>query len=165
MSDVALRRSRRLSGKWRVLLAISAIFAALTYVENNATAFFEGFPRLRAAIHKSIYGPELVRRQLPNVPGGISDGDTSDGTKAYKKASDLCLRPLHNNGTLVARSAQFVATRRSSGDRATVTVTRDDPQAYCVTLMAATAAKEKLEIIQGYLSGEEQFEATEADQK
>jgi hypothetical protein len=165
MSDVAHPEMFRLSGKWKVLLAISAILAALTYVEKNATALFEGFPQLRSAVYKSIYGPELVKHQLPNVSGGISDGGTSDGTKAYKKTSDICLRPLHDNGTLVPGSAQFVATRRSSTDRATVTVTRDDAHAYCVTLMAATGAKEKLEIIEGYLSGQEQYPATDADKK
>jgi hypothetical protein len=165
MSEVAQPELPKLSGKWKFLLAISAILAALTYVEKNATALFEGFPQLRAAVNKSIYGPELVKRQLPNAPGGISDGDTSDGTKAYRKTSDLCLRPLHDNGTLVPGTAQFVATRRSSMDRATVTVTRDDAHAYCVTLAAFTGAKEKLEIIQGYLSGQEQYLSTENDKK
>jgi hypothetical protein len=165
MSDVAHSGQQWLPRKWRFLLATSAILVALTYVESNATAFFEGFPKLRHAIQKSIYGPDLIRRQLPNVAGGISDGDTSDGTKAYKKTSDICLRPLHNNGTLVPGSSQFVATRRSSNDRATVAVTRDDAHAYCVTLTAATSAKERLEIIQGYLSGQEQFEATNAEPK
>ena len=63
-------------------------------------------------------------------------GTSTVAVTTEEKTSDVCLRPLHDNGTLVPGSAQFVATRRSSYDRATVTVTRNDPHAYCVTLMA-----------------------------
>src|SRR4051812_27524409 len=121
MTDIGHSNHLRLPKKWRFLLAASAVLVALTYVETNATTLVEGFPKLGHAIKKAIYGPDLIQSQLPNLPGGVSDGDTSDGSKAYKKTSDMCLRPVHNNGTLVPGSSQFVATRRSSNDRATVT--------------------------------------------
>jgi hypothetical protein len=143
--------------KWKFLLTLSAILAAFTYAEKNATSLFEGFPQLRAAAHAAVFGPEPAHHWLQSAPAGVADRDTSDQTKAYKKSTELCLRPEHDNGTLVPGSAHFVATKRSSPDRATDEVTQDSAQAYCVTLTAATGAKEKLEIIEGHLIGEEQY--------
>jgi hypothetical protein len=144
----------KLPRRWRFLLSIGAILGALVLIEDHGTALLRGFPQLRAAAHEAVLGPELVTERLTKN-ASVQDGDTSDGSKAYRKFSEACVNPTHG-GTLVRGSGDFIESMRSN-PRTTKEVTRDDAGAYCVKLSAATSAKERLEIISGYATALEQF--------
>lgn len=158
LKDVAMGEDAmkyQLPKKWLFLGSLAAIMAVFVAIEGSATKLFDGYQNLSKAAHIAIFGPDPVFAQLPAVNGEIADGGTSDRTKAYRKTSQICIRPSHANGSLFA--ARFVPTLRSSEDRATFTVVADTPNAYCVELMAATGAKERLEIIRGYLTASERY--------
>lgn len=130
-----------------------------TFVQAG-TGFLKEIPGFIRSAKEAVNGPELQIAPLPLKKVGVSDGGTSDGTKAFAKSSGACMVPL-NGGELVpdagGKFGQFVPTSQSNPARATFEVTANTPEQYCVRVTAATGDKRVREVIEGELHARERF--------